>query len=64
MARFLEEQHSGRFAEELWLLLQSGLTLLAYDKLIFGEDPPESARESRLPGTAQLDGLTEGGQDW
>lgn len=37
---FLQE-HSVQFAEQLWSFLHSGLTVVAFDRLVFGEDPPE-----------------------
>jgi hypothetical protein len=40
MSAFLGE-YSGQFAEHMWSFLHSGLTVMAYDRLLFGEDPPE-----------------------
>lgn len=32
--------HGKQFAEQLWRFLHAGLTVTAYDKLIFGDDDP------------------------
>jgi hypothetical protein len=45
MGAFLQE-HSDQFAEQLWSFLHSGLTVVAYDRLLFAEGPPD---ETEVP---------------
>lgn len=47
MAGFLVEDQAAQFAEQLWCFLHSGLTVAAYDRLVFAYAAREEGEEGR-----------------
>jgi len=64
LAGFFDE-HQQQFAEETWQFVHSGLTVAAYDKLVFDEAAPSSHAEDHEQDYSALeDEGASAGRDW
>lgn len=70
MADFLGQEQAAQFAEQLWCFLHSGLTVAAYDRLVFGaagegEQQGEQGKQDQEDGGGDV-GEAEAGalHDW
>lgn len=63
------DQHSEQLAEQLWSFLHSGLSVAAYDKVVFGPDPEPGEFDSSAAAVEHDGGGAEedepaAGREW